>query len=110
PETDAPQAVSGSNSNDPNARPATAAASDPNLILTPDEIDLENKDEILAADVHRGVPPPPDELVKLLKQRARQVKPEPTKAEKPGKGAVQPSTNPLNTAPVPTAPPKKSFF
>ena len=110
PETDAPQAVSGSNSNDPNARPATAAASDPNLILTPDEIDLENKDEILAADVHRGVPPPPDELVKLLKQRARQVKPEPTPGQKPGKGAVQPSTNPLNTAPVPTAPPKKSFF
>jgi len=115
PETDDPQAISGSNGSDPNARPDAAASSDPDVILTPNEIDLENKDEILAADVHRGVPPPPDELVKLLKKRASQLQHQRSSARQPAVGAAkanaaQPNANPLSTAPVPTAPPKKSFL
>ena len=108
PDTSSPQAISGSNSNDPNARASATAVSNPNLILTPNEIDLENKDEILASDVQRSVPPPADELVKILRQRGQlkaATSTAPSAAATPNK-----SGNPLSSAPVPTAGKKKGFF
>ncbi|MGH9466914.1 MAG: outer membrane protein assembly factor BamD, partial [Terriglobales bacterium] len=55
--TNTPQATTGSNYGDPNAT-AAAPAVDPSVVLTPDEIDMENRDEMLAAGSHRDVPAP----------------------------------------------------
>jgi outer membrane protein assembly factor BamD len=108
PDNGSPQAISGSNNNDPNARRETQTAASSNVILTPDEIDLEHKDEILASDVRRSVPPPEKELVKALKQRGALKKTAAPAAE--AKPAAAKPGNPLSTAPIPTAPKKKSFW
>lgn len=90
---DAPQAITGSNNDDPNARQATAS-DDPNVVLTPNEIDMENRDQILAAEVHRSVPPPKDELAKFEREIRK-------RNQSARKGHVPP---------VPGAAPKKSVF
>ncbi len=69
PATNTPEAMAGSNFNDPNAAQTAAAPTD-NLLLTPNEIDLENRDEILAAAVHRDVPPPASQLRATAKKEA----------------------------------------
>src|SRR6185437_11796229 len=80
PESATPQSVTGSNDNDPNARVAAVAAT-PNLVLTPNEVDLQNREQMLAAEMHRDVP-----------------------ATSPN-GAPQ-----VPDAPPPVQPKKKSFF
>jgi outer membrane protein assembly factor BamD len=67
--TSTPEADSGNNFADPNAVQAAAAPTD-NLLLTPNEIDLENRDEILAAAIHRDVPPPAKQLAAAAKRAA----------------------------------------
>jgi outer membrane protein assembly factor BamD len=65
--TNTPQAMTGSNDNDPNARPAAAA--DPNVVLTPNELDIESQEQLLAAQIHRDVPAPVAELKKRMQQQ-----------------------------------------
>jgi outer membrane protein assembly factor BamD len=69
PPTDTPQATSGNNFTDPNAVQSAAMPTD-NLLLTPNEVDLENRDEILAAAIHRDVPPPASQLAATAKREA----------------------------------------
>lgn len=118
PDTGTPQAVTGSNDNDPNARPAAAAA-DPNVVLTPNEIDLETRDQLLAAAVHRDVPATVPELEKEAKQSAEaqakllaKFKKEQAAAKSKGTAAPPSAQQPTSTdpaAPAP-APQKKSIF
>ncbi|MGH9417052.1 MAG: outer membrane protein assembly factor BamD [Terriglobales bacterium] len=68
PETNTPQASTGSNDNDPNAVQASVL-NDPQLLLTPNEVDLENREQMLAAEVHRDVPAPFAELEKAAKKQ-----------------------------------------
>lgn len=65
PQTDTPQATTGSNFDDPNAA-AAAPAVDPNVVLTPNELDMENRDQMLADTIYRNVPAPLNELKKSL--------------------------------------------
>lgn len=114
PDTGTPQAVTGSNDNDPNARQAVSP-DNPNVILTPDEIDLQNREQILAEDVHRQVPAPYADLVKAARQAAAaQAKViakyrQQIAAQKPG-GKSAAANPPASPATPVAAPAKKSFF
>jgi outer membrane protein assembly factor BamD len=120
-----PQAITGSNANDPNARHAASNAN-PNLILTPNEIDLQNREQILAAEVHRDVPAPSAELKRNLAQSAklqaaadaklkRQQKGKPpvattTDSNQPTATRAAATSNDTATAAAASAAPKKGFF
>lgn len=65
--TNTPQAMTFSNDNDPNARPVAAA--DPKMVLTPNELDIESQEQLMAAQIHRDVPAPVSELKKRLQQQ-----------------------------------------
>ncbi|MGH9477153.1 MAG: outer membrane protein assembly factor BamD [Terriglobales bacterium] len=72
--TDTPQAMTGNNFSDPNATPDAPAIA-PSVVLTPNELDMETQDEILADGIHRNVPAPLAELKKGLKlQEQREMK------------------------------------
>lgn len=121
PETDTPQAMSGSNYNDPNAVQAAVAPTD-NLLLTPNEVDLENRDEILAASIHRDVPPPAAQLRETARKEAAAEKKfvaklkANLKAAEEKKAKAKGASKPKSESAAPTDPPpakagkKKSGF
>ncbi|MGH9481026.1 MAG: outer membrane protein assembly factor BamD [Terriglobales bacterium] len=114
PESSTPQAVSGNNNNDPNAHAAVAAA-DPNLILTPNELDLETRDQLLAAAIHREIPAPLPELKADAKRRAEaqaQALAEFKKEQAAGKlhPAAPVNGQPPAASDTSSTPPKKSIF
>lgn len=100
PASPTPQSVSGSNENDPNARHASSG-DNPNLILTPNEIDLENREQILAAEVHRDVPAPSSELKRNLERSAKLQAAAAAKLKQQQKG--KPAADTKNDANQPTA-------
>lgn len=112
PESSTPQAVSGNNDNDPNAQQATVS-DNPNVLLTPNEIDIENREQIMAADVHRDVPAPYRELEKAARKAAEARAQQMEKLKKqPPPSKPGPAADGSN-APAAPAPPKKkssSFF
>lgn len=115
PETNTPQAMSGSNAGDPNARPATVAPTS-NLLLTPNELDLENREMMLAAEIHRDVPAPLTELEKAAKKQAAAraklialVKKQQAAAAKKTPGPP-PAAQPLAAAPTPAPAKSKPWF
>lgn len=109
PQTDTPQATTGSNFNDPNAAPVAPAIA-PSVVLTPNELDMESQDEILADEIHRNVPAPLSELKKGLKrqeeqeirmlQAIRKAEQKREQAAKPGKPA--PAKTPAAKKTIPT--------
>ncbi|MGH9520028.1 MAG: outer membrane protein assembly factor BamD, partial [Terriglobales bacterium] len=113
PESSTPQAVSGNNDNDPNAQQATVS-DNPNVLLTPNEIDIENREQIMASDVHRDVPAPYRALVKAARTaaelRAKQM--EKLKKPLPPKPGAAPAGSKPPAAPAASVPPtkKSSFF
>lgn len=120
PETNTPQATTGSNDNDPNAVQASVL-NDPHLLLTPNEVDLENREQMLAAEVYRSVPAPYAELEKAAKrqnaQRAQLIARMEAAARK-NRGGAAPNPNaagappaaPSNGAPPLPTEKKKSWW
>ena len=111
PESATPQSVTGSNDNDPNARIA-ALAPTRGLVLTPNEVDLQNREQMLAAEVHRDVPAPAAELRKTAQRNEEARQKLIAQLKKAGK---LPATAPNGPTQVPDAPPpappkKKSLF
>ncbi|HXE31926.1 MAG TPA: outer membrane protein assembly factor BamD [Terriglobales bacterium] len=115
PESATPQSLTGSNDTDPNAR-RTSVADNPNYLLTPNEVDLQNREQILAAEVHRDVPAPLAELKKNAANQAKTRDAAIAKLKKEGKlPATQPATPTAGNDPAAPkqetpAAPKKGFF
>lgn len=115
PESNTPQAVSGNNDNDPNAQ-QNGLANSPNVLLTPNEVDIENREQIMAADVHRDVPAPYSELAKAARKAAEAQAKEMAKLKQRVPSQAQPATGKPGSAtgggvaPAAPARPKKSFF
>jgi len=121
PESNTPQAMSGSNAGDPNARPAAALAPAANVLLTPNELDLENRETMLAAEIHRDIPAPLSELEKAAKQQAAAraklialIKKQQAAAAKKSPGATPKAAQPPAAQPLAAATPapakSKSWF
>jgi len=117
PESNTPQAMSGSNANDPNARP-TIVAPAANVLLTPNDLDIENRDQMLAAEIHRDVPAPLADLQRAAKQQAAAqaklialIRKEQAKQAAKKKSPGSPPPAPPKAAPAPAAAAKsKSWF
>ncbi|MGH9488247.1 MAG: outer membrane protein assembly factor BamD [Terriglobales bacterium] len=71
PESNTPQAMTGNNFQDTSAV-AAPPSPDANIILTPNELDMESRDETLADEIHRSVPAPLRQLKKGLQRQEQQ--------------------------------------
>lgn len=118
PESSTPQAMSGNNNDDPNARHTTVAPAS-SVVLTPNEIDIENREQMLAAEIHRDVPAPVAQLQKDAKKQeeirakllAQSKKQQADAKSKPVSDPPAAGGGASASAPAPTAPAKsKSWF
>ncbi|MGH9394042.1 MAG: outer membrane protein assembly factor BamD [Terriglobales bacterium] len=110
PQSSTPQSVTGNNDNDPNARRA-AAVVNPSVLLTPNELDLQNREQMLAAEIHRDVPAPASELRKTAQQQ-QQARAKLLAKIKQAGGVPPAAQNPKTPPPdaPPAVPKKKSLF